>query len=300
MVVGGRYSVEDKDYLGGVLTAGGVPTPIPGNDATFKRFTPKATVTYRWTPDVLTYFTYSQGFKSGGFSTPVTGIEAPNRIDEEVLDNFEVGIKAEFGAVRWNTSAFYYLYGDIQVINRNAVSNLTTTENAAEATVFGLETDVSVALTQEWTVMAGMGYLNAEYDNYENAGAVVALPGGGFGSVPGLDLSGNDLPRSPEVTGFVGASYKRELDAAGILTAGFLVNHNSGFNFDPAGVREQESYTVLSGSVGWSNAGEQVSVALSGDNLTDEEYFVTRSVGASLFSAPALPRTWKVAVTYNY
>ena len=64
------------------------------------------------------YFTFSQGYKSGGFSTrrdPSTF--RIGEFDPEELDNYELGLKLEMfdHRVLFNTAFFYSKYEDIQL-----------------------------------------------------------------------------------------------------------------------------------------------------------------------------------------
>ena len=100
----------------------------------------------------LLYFTWSQGYKSGGFSTrrdPSIGT-IPDFKPEE-LDNYEVGLKLDFFDNRliFNTAVFYSKYEDIQLtVARAALTNPapfrpdigSSIDNAGEAHILGFET----------------------------------------------------------------------------------------------------------------------------------------------------------------
>jgi iron complex outermembrane recepter protein len=61
--------------------------------AAFSAAQPKFTATYKFTPTLLTYFTYGVGFRSGGFNQPNFSIPI---FAEEKLKNFEVGLKSQW------------------------------------------------------------------------------------------------------------------------------------------------------------------------------------------------------------
>ena len=63
---------------------------------TFKKFTPKATLSFKPNPDSTLYASYSQGFKSGGFDMRGDAVAYPDTVDgydAEIVDGFEVGLK---------------------------------------------------------------------------------------------------------------------------------------------------------------------------------------------------------------
>jgi iron complex outermembrane receptor protein len=73
--------------------------------AAFSAAQPKFTATYKFTPTLLTYFTYGVGFRSGGFNQPNFSIPI---FAEEKLKNFEVGLKSQWfdHRVTVNAAAF--------------------------------------------------------------------------------------------------------------------------------------------------------------------------------------------------
>ena len=62
-------------------------------EASFDSAQPKATITYKVTPQQLIYATYSKGFRSGGFNSPIASIPV---FDAETLQNYEVGFKTSW------------------------------------------------------------------------------------------------------------------------------------------------------------------------------------------------------------
>jgi len=114
--------------------------------------------------DLYTYATYSQGFKSGGFTTRLTTFfsEAllaqadpndPNVLrqlsfDEETSDNYEIGFKSNFAnnRVRFNAAAFLNSYDDIQIVVQRGVS--PSNENIAAAEIKGIELELEALLSE--------------------------------------------------------------------------------------------------------------------------------------------------------
>ena len=113
MNIGGRYATEDR---GGDNTWSlfFVPVTVPFSDSrTFEVFTPS--LGFEWTPndDILAYFTYSEGFKGGGFQS---GQRVPI-LKPETIINYEAGLKSTYmeGRLLLNFAAFYYEADDMQL-----------------------------------------------------------------------------------------------------------------------------------------------------------------------------------------
>src|SRR3546814_8630901 len=73
-----------QKYLGGgspVFGGAGVPFGMPSTNfegsRNFNKFTPRASLSFKPTPDHTLYASYSQGFKGGGFDPRGVGVNAP-------------------------------------------------------------------------------------------------------------------------------------------------------------------------------------------------------------------------------
>src|SRR5690606_11536646 len=90
---GGRYSREKVTISAAVQTAAQIPLgtytvgPVT-EDASFSKFTPRATIRYEIAPQANIYTSYSQGIKSGGWSGPPL-----LRVEPENIKAYEVGFK---------------------------------------------------------------------------------------------------------------------------------------------------------------------------------------------------------------
>src|SRR3546814_20297154 len=73
-----------QNYLGGgspVFGGAGVPFGTPSTNfegsRNFNKFTPRASLSFKPTPDHTLYASYSKGFKGGGFAPRGVGFNAP-------------------------------------------------------------------------------------------------------------------------------------------------------------------------------------------------------------------------------
>ncbi|MBD3729374.1 MAG: TonB-dependent receptor [Sphingomonadales bacterium] len=96
----------------------------------------KANVTYKITPDVMVYATFSQGFRPGGINR--RGTLAPYKPDD--LNNYEIGWKTKFGPVTFNGAVYQEDWNDIQLSFLGA-NGLTEIRNAGIARIRGVEAD---------------------------------------------------------------------------------------------------------------------------------------------------------------
>lgn len=98
----------------------------------------KLNATYKITPDVLVYATWSQGFRPGGVNR--RGTLPPYLPD--TLDNYELGWKTQFGDVTFNGAVFQEDWNDIQLSFLGA-NGLTEIRNAGIARIRGIESDLT-------------------------------------------------------------------------------------------------------------------------------------------------------------
>lgn len=202
-IVGVRYSNEEKeDWNLRGLTGGnfdglfGASDPrafsfsFPPRMTTddWNAFTPKLGLKYDYSDDIMIYGTLTRGFKSGGTNS----LSGDPAFDPEYLWSLEAGGKSTLadGRAIANVAAFYYDYTDLQV--STFTEGTVRVTNAAEATVVGLELDVSAVLSDQFTWNSSAMLLSAEYDKF------VTRYGGGAGTV--LDVEGNNLINAPEVS----------------------------------------------------------------------------------------------------
>ncbi len=149
--------------------------------------------------DIMAYLTVSRGYKGGGFS-----IGQFDTYDPETTDSIEVGLKTRFWDQRAqvNVAAFYNDYQDLQV--NFLVFTSFTTDNAAEATIKGIEIESTFLPVENLALQANLTLLSAEFDEYQFS--------------EDIDLSGDTLNRAPKSTVALSAQYDMPLGNAGTIT----------------------------------------------------------------------------------
>lgn len=302
LTLGGRYTVDEKDFA---IDASGISTisrilpqgPFSAEaDDEFDEFTGKVSLAYRFTDDILSYLTFAQGYKSGGFNGLSNNVsDATTPFDAETAMTLELGLRSEWldNRLRLNIALFTTEYEDLQVFQiRDAGTQFIN--NAAQAEIQGFELEALLAPFEGLNLALTYGYLDTEYEKFISANQ-------------NQDLSGNTLTRSPEHSFNFAVEYRRTLGAAGELAFAANYSYQDDLFINPENLPLDtiESYSLLNARVTWQTAGN-ISVSLFGKNLTDEEYmlhtydadpFVENNIGAALY---ADPRTWGLTVGYKF
>jgi len=176
----------------------------------------KASLQYKFDGEHMVYATASSGYRPGG----VNRFGALPPYQSDTLYNYEIGWKTTWnnGEIRWNGALFWENWDNFQ-FSFLGPNSLTQIANAGEATVRGLETDVTWALTPNLTLSGAGSFINSELT--KSVCSTIAAPGaqnqtcqGGFWT-----LAGTPLPVTPPVAFNVTARYETDLSDN---LAGFL------------------------------------------------------------------------------
>lgn len=309
MTLGGRYT-SDRRCLDLRQYRAATTLLTQNGCATFDKFTYRASLDHHFTKDVMVYAQASRGFKSGFFNsqTPQFDVNAvpvdrtkPLAVRPEVLDAYEIGLKSELldRRVRLNVSGFYYDYKDLQV---NAFLNATTRVvlNAAKARIYGLDADLTAAVSESLTLSLSGSAIDAKYNDFPGGPVFTPRAGPPFGiGTSQANLAGNHLISAPSFTGSFSAAYETPL-ASGTLKLKGAVNYTSDLYFDTANRLKQPGYALLSGQIAWtSDTG--LSLTVWGRNLTNHKYYYTINPTAFLDNVTvAEPRAYGVKIGYRF
>jgi outer membrane receptor protein involved in Fe transport len=124
-----------------------------GDHVTYHGFKSNANVTWHFAPNSLVYYTFSQGFRPGGFNRTTKSVipdatgadqfKEPNGYAPDSLTNNEIGLKTELFERRLqiNLSAYYMQWDNVQVALFNPTEQINTTFgiNGANFNVKGVE-----------------------------------------------------------------------------------------------------------------------------------------------------------------
>jgi iron complex outermembrane receptor protein len=208
-----------------------------------------------------------------------------------------MGLKTELLARRMslNTSVFYYDYKDIQV--SRFVNGQALIYNGAGATSFGLDLDLTAAVTSRLTLRTGVELIRDYFTSFPKADFFLTCPGKST-SVCSLAATGNQLPETPTATGTINLDYRHPLTQnGGTLTFNLNAAITSKYYFAPDNELSQPGYGLLNGSILWASAHDGFTVRLWGKNLTDRIYALSlnQAPGTTAVSYAA-PRTYGITV----
>ncbi|HWW65892.1 MAG TPA: TonB-dependent receptor [Sphingomonadaceae bacterium] len=216
VIAGGRFTHDwVKAFNRRTPATGGEGGPIPGLAAagadyrlkTSKSdFSGRAGVQYDVTDGLMTYATFSQGYKGPAFNVFFNqNANQLGKIAAETSNAYEVGSKFRTadGSLTFNTALFYAKYKNFQAnsfvnLNGSVVTQLT---NAGSVSTKGVEMDALVRPARNFTINAGLAYTDAQIDKFN-------VPPG---SPPGTSTRrGEQLPLAPKWKGNVGANWTIE------------------------------------------------------------------------------------------
>jgi iron complex outermembrane receptor protein len=312
LTVGGRYTEDRKgsfpdqfDYANPAVKQ----VPVRWYNETFTSFTPSASFQVQWSDRAMSYLSYSEGFKGGGWNSHFNAVltaaqqEALQKFDQEEAQTLEFGTKLDLlnDSVRLNFALFTSDYTNMQLTYRGpaptGVAPFIT--NAGETSIDGAEVELTWVPADAWRVEATVGYLDATIDNLANIPLAV-LP-------PGL-AEGNFLPYAPEWQGHFGLAYEGQAGAFTIEPR-IDVSFESTKYFDATNtpeIAQLEDITTVNASVRLSRGEDSPwKVTLGLNNATDELYPIAGNSSLTTGSgyaeiAYARPREWFATLQYEF
>ncbi|MDE1921909.1 MAG: TonB-dependent receptor [Gammaproteobacteria bacterium] len=203
---GGRwysYKLDQRGWVGSSFycyqvaspcTAGGTNMNAENLNAVFKGEKWRGNITWHVTPDVMLYYTFSQGYRPGGFNrasgTALLGTDvytaanapSPSAIGKNIpqyvkpltfspdtLTNNEIGFKTEFldHRVQLNGSIYKEDWKNVQtaLFNPGVLGNLTLATNGANYQVKGAELQLTARATRRLTLIGSISYNDAKQVN---------------------------------------------------------------------------------------------------------------------------------------
>lgn len=321
--VGGRYTNDKRTsqvlrttFLGGfsnLFRGTGVAAAVTSNfngSATFEDFNPRASISWQPNADHNLYFSYSQGFKGGGFDprgqtsacrNPRGGACTADEVfdflafDPETVDSFELGWKASLLDNRLNISlaGFMAQYKDVQIpgsvgfdSNGDGVNEtfIGITSNAADADVNGIEFEGNALVGRDFAgdgsrfnVNWSLGVLDAKFNTF-------------------IDSFGRDVANqrvfqnTPDVTAHMGFTMGVPVGGGMMDFIGLASLRSDASQFEVANpFLDQDGFVLADASIVYTADSGLYSIGVHGKNLFDKEYivagynFVAGGVGGAPF-----------------
>lgn len=301
ITAGARYTSEEKDMnrtgtadLLGIVGAFDFET-----SEDWSELTTKLSLEYQQTDDVFWYATYSEGFKSGGYQgLAATEIAAASPFNPEFAELLEAGVKSEWfdKRMRLNASVFTTDYQDLQILQllvpdslaaQGVQTGVLVTQNAADATVEGLELEFTAFPIENLTIQGSATWLDTAFDNFSVPSGYTA-PGDGL-----TDRSGNGLRNAPDFAYNLLVRYDWQLASGASLAAQVDWRYKDLVWQDPDNLlfSAVPEYNAGDLRLTYTTAAGNTQVSAWVTNFTDEDYFLhnypTLGVGNA---TPAPPR----------
>ncbi|MEM1437352.1 MAG: TonB-dependent receptor [Pseudomonadota bacterium] len=258
---------------------------------------------YALNDGLLSYASYSRGFKSGGFNLArssfnysiINGIEpSPDDLefDAETADAYELGVNSTFGdgAVLLNGAVYFQNIEGFQNLVFNG-NNFVVFNAPAES--YGAELDLIARPSDGLTIQSGISYNNVELTEDIVAGTT-------------LVQGGEQLARSPELTVTAAATYAwpllNSIDGLVHINSRFVTEQSLAATGAASNVT-QGDFIMVGARIAILSASDTWSLSLFGENLLDEEFLLQTFQLPELQSTAAyagVPRTYGIEFRYNF
>ncbi|WP_239946796.1 TonB-dependent receptor [Dyella terrae] len=281
-------------FSNNVIFTSAVGMPVYASN-TWNNWSPRVVASYKFTPDVMGYFSITKGYKAGGYNS----VQVGSTFQPEKVINYEGGIKSLFPDqnLLLNASVYYYRYNNMQSLaldpNSPATGLPIYVVNSSDQEAKGLE------LEAQWQPIDGFraNFMGAYIDStYRKAVAP-----------DGTDLTGQPTG-APYFSGALSLSYTvhgiangdLEFDLSQAYRGATRCNADSQFqgqcNVSPnfkIGSSEQRT----DARIDWHAPGDHWGVALYGTNVFNKRYVTgVNNISASVFGTPFAtitpPRMW--------
>ncbi|WP_226660609.1 TonB-dependent receptor [Alteriqipengyuania lutimaris] len=272
-------------------------------------FTGTAIISFKPTDRLMTYASYSRGYKAGGFNLDrsalqasplvgnpaVTGSTANLQFGQETVDAFEVGGKYDGRDWTLTAAAFYQRFSNFQLNTFNGSVFLVQNVNSCGADLGGADRDASGTTgacaaddVQPGVIAKGVElelglrparFLNANLGlTYADTSYETNLIGNDTGAPldPALRLlPGDNLSNAPEITATASLSYTPPIGNSG-LTGLFYINTRMTSDYNTGSDllygKEQDGYVLVNGRIGIRGPDEKWAIELWAQNLFDQDY----------------------------
>ena len=274
----------DEAIAPGPLAPGG---RLDGSE-TFEEVTGEVGLRWQLTPEHFVYAKWARGYKPGLLELVVAD-GTTNSVDPELVETWEAGWRSRLfgGRAQLELIGFFSRYDDLQVLQIKGLQVLT--ENAAEATIWGLEASLSLEPLPGWDLRLSASHLDATFDEFcsddpaqffavSDPGCPPVATGTGFNGL--RDLSGEPLQNAPrwKVSVFSAATF--DLGRHGTLQPVLEWTWTDASRLRPFGLgtdrREARTSTDL--RLIWTSSRGRLSVELFGSNLENDAVYARRGV----------------------
>ncbi|MBS0228330.1 MAG: TonB-dependent receptor [Proteobacteria bacterium] len=319
LAAGLRYSRDRKYYFRTTSAYFGPPLSIfsaspqaviPGIHHSWGALTPSFSLKYKFSENMMGYFSANRGFKSGGFNGRANSqAESNNPIfDPEFVWTYEVGLKMQSSdhRLQGNITAFHSNYRDFQARVSEVVQNggvptfAFPVINAARMTIDGFELEGTALLGKSTTLTGQLSWMNARYKQFVDLR--VTDP-----TRPDYNPHIHDhVPFAPDITGRIALQHGFDLSNGSLLSIGGDVSYRSEtwLSVDNRPNLRQSGYALIGLFGVWDSPQGSWQARAGVRNLTNKTYMTEgqefSSVGNIQTAYFGWPRNWYVSLRYNF
>jgi iron complex outermembrane receptor protein len=271
----------------------------------WSEITPRIAFDYTFADDILGYVSWSRGFRSGGWNGRASTPTSIGPYNPETVDNYEVGLRSQFfdNTLQLNLTYFHAKYSDKQESQIYAFGTSTETivDNAADASINGIELETQYLVTDNLRLNGTWGWVKGKYDEFNAYNRLT----GRIDDVSGI----REFGFSPEFNVGVGADYlqplPRELGDMHLIAHYSWADGTTG-NFgqpDPSGLERNvfPSRGTADFTLAWENEKWFTIAAFVKDAFHHDNWLATSvDVGVFNFGAVAPGRTWGIELSKEF
>jgi iron complex outermembrane receptor protein len=260
----------------------------------FTEFTPTAGIQYHFAPDLMAYFSYSKGFKTGGWTTRLTQPLPPGSSAQsfgpETDQTYELGLKSEWfdRQLLVNADVFYSKYNGIQL--NYQISTSPVTENAGNAVIKGMELQTEALVGKYLSVNTNVGYMDAGYTDI---------------NVAARATTGPVLPKTPRWKVAIGPELHTSLASGATVRLGVNYTYTTELFNDVENTPflRRPGYGMADASMGITSPNARYTLQIGGTNLTDKRYLTTgqaQDAGGTEYGTYNPPREWYATLSAKF
>jgi iron complex outermembrane recepter protein len=242
--------------------------PVGSYNNNKARADPYLNLSYKWTPSFMTYASYSQGYKGGGFqlrNAPGTRVVAS--FGPEYATTYEVGAKYGSANGRFSASVagYHTNYRDLQLGVRQFIDGIASsiTQNAGDARINGVEGEIAARPISGLNLNFGGSYIDAKYVDLSPTAVGITLD--------------KKLPNVPKFQMNAAVSYQAHVGENGVLTPRVSWSHTSLVYNDSANsiLVAGRRHDIFDASLGYEDRKHHWSITGYVKNIGNKLYYVS-------------------------
>jgi iron complex outermembrane receptor protein len=164
-------------------------------------------------------------------------------------------------------------------------------DNIGESRLWGIEADLQWVVSQGLTLLAGVGYLDAEYKETQE-------------QITGVSLD-TELAKAPQWSATASLDYRRDLAGGeGLFRVDYSYVDESYADVRNTPQLRQEAHNLVNARIAWTTADRDWTIAAYGRNIFDERYIINgfdvRAATGSVIAIPNEPRELGIQVIARF